>query len=105
MYQKEKLTKIELKQIIVHPEYRGKGIARMLTGWGTDIADERGIPTVVVSVPYARPVYEKLGFECIHEIATQFTVPNPSEKWKEWEAEDIRSFLMVRPSGKAPLRT
>lgn len=90
--------------MIVHPEYRGRGIAKILTRWGTDIADERGFPTVVVAVPYARPVYEKLGFECVQVIETDFTVLDPSEKWKEWEAEDMRAFLMVRPRGEAPLR-
>ena len=83
-------------QIVVHPDYRRQGIARMLTKWGTDIADERGVETVVVTVPFARLVYEKLGFECVEEIKVDFEVQEPSEKWKGWQGEDMRAFLMVR---------
>lgn len=93
--------KIELKQMVVHPEYRGQGVARILTKWGTDIADERAVDTVVVAVPYARPVYEKLGFKCTEEINVDFSVQDPGEKWKEWQQEDMRAFLMVRPPGDA----
>ena len=86
----------ELQQMIVHPEYRRQGIAKMLTQWGTDLADERGIQTVVVAVPFARPVYEKLGFKLIKEINIDFSVTDASLKWKEWQAEDMRAFLLVR---------
>ncbi|KAH8692477.1 hypothetical protein GQ44DRAFT_795037 [Phaeosphaeriaceae sp. PMI808] len=89
--------RLELKQMIVHPEHWRQGVARMLTKWGTDIADERCVESVVVAVPYARRIYEKLGFECIEEINSDFSTPNPGEKWKEWQKEDMRAFLMVRP--------
>ena len=83
--------------MIVHPRYRRQGIAKMLTQWGTDLADERGFQAVVVSVPFARPVYESLGFALVQEINIDFSRPNLSSKWKEWQDEDMRAFLLVRP--------
>ena len=82
--------------MVVHPEYRGKGVAKMLTEWGTNVADERGVEAVVISVPYARQVYEKCGFECVEVIDIDFSVPSPSQQWESWLKEDMRAFLMVR---------
>ncbi|KAH7381502.1 hypothetical protein DE146DRAFT_670761 [Phaeosphaeria sp. MPI-PUGE-AT-0046c] len=90
---------MELKQMMVHPAYRGLGVARLLTDWGIKLADESGLDVIVVSVPYARPVYEKLGFVCIKNVVIDFSTSGPNEKWKIWQAEDMRAFLMVR-SGK-----
>lgn len=91
--------------MVVHPGYRGQGVATMLTKWGTDIADQRGVEAVVVAVPYARPVYEKLGFHARQEIKTDFSVSEPSEKWKEWQAENMTGFFMARAPRKTDTTT
>jgi ribosomal protein S18 acetylase RimI-like enzyme len=83
--------------MVVHPAHRGLGAARLLTDWGVDLADKSGLDAIVVSVPYARPVYEKLGFVCVKDIEIDFSTQEASEKWKGWQAEDTRAFLMVRP--------
>jgi predicted N-acetyltransferase YhbS len=88
--------------MVVHPAHRGLGVARLLTNWGVELADKSDLDAIVVSVPYARPVYEKLGFVCVKDIELDFSTPEPSEKWKEWQAEDMRAFLMVRPHGQTP---
>jgi GNAT superfamily N-acetyltransferase len=90
----------ELGQMIVHPDYRRHGVGRMLIEWGTRKADELGVETIVVSVPFAAPVYEKTGFGRIERIDIDFDVAEPSEKWKEYQAEDLRTFLMWRPAGR-----
>lgn len=88
--------------MVVHPAHRGLGAARLLTDWGVELADKSGLDAIVVSVPYARPVYEKLGFVCVKDIEIDFSIPEMSEKWKEWQAEDMRAFLMVRPGKQMP---
>jgi ribosomal protein S18 acetylase RimI-like enzyme len=70
----------ELKQIVVHPAHRGLGAARLLTDWGVGLADKSGLSVIVVSVPYARPVYEKFGFVCVKDIKIDFSIPEPSKK-------------------------
>ncbi|KAF2815720.1 acyl-CoA N-acyltransferase [Mytilinidion resinicola] len=99
---KEKMTRphLELDQLIVDPEHRRKGIGRMLINWGVKKADEMGVETVIESVPYAVPAYEHCGFECVEEVPLDFAIPNPSEKWEEWQREDHRAYLMWRPVGK-----
>jgi GNAT superfamily N-acetyltransferase len=98
LYKALNLHALELKQMVVHPEYRYRGVAKMLVGWGFNQADKRGVETIVVSVPYSRPVYTRMGFKCIKDIEIDFSVPNASKRWKEWQAEDLRAFLMVRPA-------
>lgn len=66
------------------------------------MADKSSVDAIVVSVPYVRPVYEKLGFVCVKNIEIDFSNPEMSEKWKEWEAEDMRAFLMIRPGKQIP---
>ena len=86
--------------MIVHPEYRLHGLGRDLIEWGTHKADELGVETIIVSVPFAAPVYEKTGFGRIEQIDIDFNVFDPSEKWKEYQSEDLRAFLMWRPAGR-----
>jgi predicted N-acetyltransferase YhbS len=86
--------------MIVHPEYRYQGIARMLIEWGTNRANELGVETIVVSVPFAVPIYEKTGFGIVKQIDVDFSINNPSEKWKEYQSEDLRTFLMWKPAGR-----
>lgn len=69
--------------MVVNLEQRGLGAARLLTDWGIILADESGLDAIVVSVSYARPVYEKLGFVCVKDIDIDFSTPETSENRKE----------------------
>jgi len=86
--------------MIVHPNYRYQGLGRMLIEWGTNKANELGVETIVVSVPFAVPVYEKTGFGIVEQIDVDFSISNPSAKWKEYQSEDLRAFLMWKPAGR-----
>jgi predicted N-acetyltransferase YhbS len=88
--------------LVVHPAHRGVGAAKLLTDWGIKLADKSGLDAIVVSVPFARPVYEKCGFMYLKDVEIDFSTPDASEKWKEWQAEDMRAFLMVRPGKQMP---
>ncbi|KAF1959460.1 hypothetical protein CC80DRAFT_440970 [Byssothecium circinans] len=90
---------IVLNQMIVHPDYRRYGIGRMLIEWGVREADKHGVETVIESVPFAAPVYEKCGFGRLEQIGIDFSVENPSDTWKKYQSEDTRAFLMWRPVG------
>ncbi|KAF2790301.1 hypothetical protein K505DRAFT_311616 [Melanomma pulvis-pyrius CBS 109.77] len=95
-----RIPNIELSQMMVHPDFRAQGAGRLLVDWGTQKASEFGVDTIVMSVPYAVPVYEKCGFGVIEQIDIDFTVPSPSKKWKEYQSEDLRTFLMWKPAGR-----
>lgn len=45
------------------PEYRRQGVASMLVGWGTDLADRFGVEAFVDASDQGKPVYVKFGFE------------------------------------------
>jgi len=73
----------------------------MLIRWGIDKADELGIETAISSLPFARGAYERSGLGCIEVIPPDLSldVENPSEKWKELQADDLSGWLMWRPVG------
>ena len=52
--------------IAVHPNHRGRGIGGMLLKAVEDRAREKGIRVVETGTPFARPFYEKYGYECVH---------------------------------------
>ncbi|KAF2203383.1 hypothetical protein GQ43DRAFT_367005 [Delitschia confertaspora ATCC 74209] len=91
---------LDLLSIIVDPAYRRHGIGRMMIRWGTAKADELGIETAISSLPFAREAYAKCGFGMIEVILPDVNVPNPSERWKELQAEDLHGYLMWRPVGR-----
>jgi GNAT superfamily N-acetyltransferase len=90
----------ELEQIVVSTEYRRKGVGRMLIDWGLRKADEMGLETCIQSVPSSVPAYEATGFANLDCWTPDMNVPNPSEKWSKWQADDLRTFLMWRPAGR-----
>ncbi|KAI1770989.1 hypothetical protein F4818DRAFT_454902 [Hypoxylon cercidicola] len=98
-FMKERMTRshIELEQLVVHPDYRKRGAGRLLTSWGLHKSDELGLETCVESVPFGVPIYEKYGFGNLECLNPDMAVPNPSARWKEYAADDIRVFLMWRP--------
>lgn len=73
----------------------------MLVRFGIEKADELGIETVVSSLPSARGMYEKCGLGSIEIIPADksLNVPNPSDKWKELQDDDLSGWLMWRPIG------
>lgn len=99
----ERVTRphMDLHALVVHPGHRKRGAGRMLIRWGTDKADDLGIETVVSSLPSARGAYEKSGLGAIELLppSPSLNVENPSERWKELQAEDLTGWLMWRPIG------
>ncbi|XP_055531618.1 arylalkylamine N-acetyltransferase 1-like [Wyeomyia smithii] len=66
------VTKIyEIQMLAVHPDYRGRAIGSALTKKQIEIAKERGFEAVYAdcSSVYSAKIMERLGFECVHEIA------------------------------------
>jgi hypothetical protein len=54
---------------------------------------------VVVSIPFAVPVYERCGFDVLVKIDADVGVgegKTSSEEWKEWEKDNLQTFFMVR---------
>jgi ribosomal protein S18 acetylase RimI-like enzyme len=55
--------------VLVHPEFRNRGIGRALLQKAIEHLDSRGIPCIRLdATPQGKPVYEKLGFVDEYEI-------------------------------------
>lgn len=61
----------QVEGVRVAASHRGRGVGRMLLGWATSRAEERGCRMVQLTTdkrrPDARRFYESLGFEATHE--------------------------------------
>ncbi|KAJ5624772.1 hypothetical protein N7510_001081 [Penicillium lagena] len=53
---------IYLDMLATHPDYRRRGAASLLVGWGCKIADQRGLEAYVDASKDGAPLYEKFGF-------------------------------------------
>jgi hypothetical protein len=71
----------------------------MLIRWGTEKADQLQLESVIGATPFAREAYEKCGFGCVEVINVDLNVSNPSEKWKQYQGEDLHGYMMWRPAG------
>ncbi|KAI0911321.1 hypothetical protein F4823DRAFT_316450 [Ustulina deusta] len=100
-FMKERMTRphVELEQLAVAQEHRRHGVATILMNWGKQKADELGIESCIESVPFAVHIYEKLGYGNVDSLRPDVTVQDPSTKYQEYAAEDLRVFLMWRPAG------
>jgi GNAT superfamily N-acetyltransferase len=92
-------TNVELEQLVVAQAYRRKGVATLLVNWGKEKADELGIESCVESTPFAAPIYERLGYGNVDSLDPDVAVESPSVRYQEYAAEDLRVFLMWRPTG------
>ncbi|OGM51085.1 hypothetical protein ABOM_000373 [Aspergillus bombycis] len=59
----ERRISVYLDMLGTHTDYRKMGAARMLIGWGCQMADQEGALAYIDASTDGRPVYEKFGFE------------------------------------------
>ena len=57
-----------LNSLATNPDYRGRGVARIMLDWGLEEADKRGMPTYLDATGLARPIYEKRGFVVVKGV-------------------------------------
>jgi len=57
-----------LNSVATHPDYRGRGAARIMLDWGLKEADEKDLPTYLAATGLARPIYEKRGFVVVKGV-------------------------------------
>lgn len=73
-----------------HPDHQRKGAGRQLVKWGTDIADEAGLPIYLEAAPQGLKLYQSMGFVDIENIDIDMVA---------WGGQGIhRHVCMVRPT-------
>lgn len=88
------------------PEYRRQGIAKKLTAYGVDKADELGLESWVDSSELARGLYQQYGFVFVSEQSITPDEPkglSDAEKtaWAQTRdlVEPVQTATMWRPKG------
>lgn len=94
---------VQLDQLVVHPSFRRRGVGRTLVEHVTARAEELGVQTVVVSVPFAVGMYEGCGFEGLGRVEIDFLgggeEEGRTEKWESWVREWEEGGLVVMRRG------
>lgn len=79
-----------LDMLATLPEHHRRGIGAMHLRWGSEIADELGIPCYLESSPMGRPLYERMGYEVVEDL------PFDAKKWGS--DRDLPHSCMLRPA-------
>ncbi|KAF2110668.1 acyl-CoA N-acyltransferase [Lophiotrema nucula] len=80
---------VSLDLMTIDPKYQRQGAGRALLKWGTNIADELGVDTIVEATAYGLGLYASEGFE----VQYKWTTPMP-EKWAGRETQSY--WWMIR---------
>ncbi|KAK3694511.1 N-acetyltransferase-like protein [Podospora appendiculata] len=106
---------VNLGILACRPTRQRLGAASALMRWGTELADELGLPSYLESSPYGYPVYKKFGYQDIDVLDLKITelwgvVKTNDRKWGEDSAVELagplpagtyRSAIMKRPAKAA----
>ena len=79
-----------LNLLDVDPDQQRRGAETLLLRWGTDIADEAGLPCYLEATSAGYPLYRKVGFEPVDNIDLNMS---------EWGLDHKPRFIcMIRPA-------
>ena len=84
--------------IIVLPEYRGRGIGRMLTHHLANYFDERGvIHQLLIATKMGEPLYRMAGFALVSQYVflkpSDAVLPDPAKRCRTIQVEDAGAIL------------
>ena len=84
----------------VHPEYRRRGVGRMMMEWGLKIADAKQLDTWVESTIVGRALYESCGFKRLKWLSLGVGIDNIQNT--AWPANflPILGHVLSRPPAK-----
>lgn len=78
---------IDLAAVGTSTKYRKMGAASLCLKWGTQLADDKGLPGYVEGTPSGIGIYRKYGFEVVDKLKLDL---------KPWNAEDFWNACMIR---------
>ncbi|KAI1851727.1 hypothetical protein JX265_010961 [Neoarthrinium moseri] len=81
--------------LATHPEYRRKGIGRLLLQWGVDIAEQLQLPIYLEATVASAPMFESCGFDRLKHEEIVHAASSTGE------TEDLVVPLMVKMPSKA----
>jgi len=71
--------------LFTHPDYRRRGVGRLLMDYGVQKADELNLEAYIDSTDIGKLLYEKYGFIAAEGIPFDPSRPDPSERWQQLE--------------------
>lgn len=83
----------------VHPDYRRRGVGRLLMQWGHERIDDLGYESFIEGSPMGRWLYEEFGYRRVVSLHVDLEKRNPSEEWSRLlhECRPPAILLLWRP--------
>ncbi|KAL4733716.1 hypothetical protein BDV11DRAFT_210008 [Aspergillus similis] len=83
----------------VHPDYRRRGVGRLLMQWGHDRIDTLGYESFIEGSPIGRWLYEECGYRRVVSLHIDLDKRDPSEEWSRlvYECRPPAILLLWRP--------
>jgi predicted N-acetyltransferase YhbS len=83
----------------VHPNYRGRGIGRLMMQWGHARIDPLGYESFIEGSPLGRWLYEKCGYRRVMGLYLDMAKANASDEWSRLvhECQPPGILLLWRP--------
>lgn len=80
-------NRYELCDLGVHPEFRGRGVAKTMVKWVQEKAREEGLPVHTTSTPDGQGLYQRMGFR---KVGRWKWCPVPGTEWDvmHWNPPD-----------------
>ena len=76
--------------LVIHPKHQRRGAGAMLVQWGTDLADEAGLPCYLEASSKGYDLYKRKGFEDVEFLDMDMS---------KWGREGVnRHICMIRPA-------
>ncbi|MBY0356283.1 MAG: GNAT family N-acetyltransferase [Rickettsiales bacterium] len=97
----ESPTRVRLRQLVVHPDWRGRGLGAHLVQFFEHKAQALGFAEVVLSGrETAIPFYEKLGYHAVGDTYLSYGIPHKkmTKQWSGCHAQDSRTLSHGRPA-------
>ncbi|OOF96695.1 hypothetical protein ASPCADRAFT_206873 [Aspergillus carbonarius ITEM 5010] len=83
----------------VHPDFRRRGVGRLLMDWGHERIDPLGYESFIEGSPTGRFLYEECGYKRVVCLHIDFAKKNPSDEWNRLVHECVPPpiLLLWRP--------
>ena len=93
------MMRIGVNAMGVHPDYRRRGVGRLLMQWGHERIDPLGYESWIEGSPIGRWLYEESGYKRVISLNIDFAKKNPSDEWNRLvhECQPPAILLLWRP--------
>lgn len=87
-------ARIHLAALCTAPQHQRRGAGKMLLDYGAELAEREALPTTILAIEFAVPLYTREGFKAPEEAVTELDL-------REWGADESHITRFMRKPAPA----